>query len=164
MAAQNRHGLELLRRGNIRQPLEPLASYDRNGGIGAGPQGFSLPLERDVVIDRAHRVLVHRWRGTAHYRARGSCASVDLDAAAFAGGVRLVVGTGKTPSPALDSRAARRNRHRTQTGEGSSTTTEPDSGVNAGAVAFPGSVTKNLVESRGVEPLTFSLRTRRSTN
>src|SRR5258708_31860512 len=122
MAAQNRHRLEPLRRGNIRQPLEPPASHDRDGGIGAGPQGFSLPSERDMVIDRAYRVLVHRWRGIAHYRARGSFASVDLDAAAFAGGVRLVVGAGKTASPALDSRSARRNRHRTQTGEDTSTT------------------------------------------
>src|SRR3989442_14500743 len=104
MAAQNRYWLERLRRGNIRQPLEPPASHDRDGGIGAGPQGFSLPVKRDLVIDRAHRVLVYGRRGTGHDRTRGSFASVDLDAAAFARGIRRVVGTGKTPSPALDSR------------------------------------------------------------
>src|SRR2546423_14859243 len=107
MAAQNRHRLERLRRGNIRQPLEPPASHHRDGGIGTGPQGFSLPVKRYLVIDRAHRVLVHRWRGTGYYRTGGSFASVDLDASAFARGVGLVVGTGKTPSPALDSGAAR---------------------------------------------------------
>src|SRR5437667_1269119 len=133
MAAQNRHRLERLRRGNIRQPLEPSASHHRDGGIGAGPQGFSLPVKRDLVIDCAHRVLGHRWSGTVHYRNRGSFASVDLDAAAFARGIRLVVGTGKTPSPALDSRVARRNRHRRKTGEDSSTATGPGSDVNAGA-------------------------------
>src|SRR2546425_8358974 len=107
MAAQNRPRLERLRRGNIWQPLEPPAAHHRDGGIGAGPQGFPLPFKRDVVIDRAHRVLVHRWRGTGHYRTRGSFAPVGLDVVAFPRGVRLVVGTGKTPSPALDSRAAR---------------------------------------------------------
>src|SRR5439155_25751526 len=109
-----------------------------DGGIGAGPQGFSLPVKRDLVIDRAHRVLVHRWRGTGHYRTRRSFASVGLDAAAFARGARLVVGTGKTPSPALDSRAARRNSHRTKASEDSSTPTGARSYVTAGRVAFAG--------------------------
>src|SRR5437879_1863378 len=172
MAAQNRHRLERLRRGNIRQPLEPPASHHRDGGIGAGPKGFSLPFKRDLVIDRAHRVLVHRWRGTVHYRNRGSFASVDLDAAAFARGIRLVVGTGKTPSPALHSRAGRRNRHRSKTGENSSTTTGSASHVTARADGFAWVKARDLssrsrlklVESSGVEPLTFSLRSRRSTN
>src|SRR6266704_1873018 len=173
MAAQNRHRLERLRRGNIRQPLEPPASDHRDGRLGAGPQGFSLPVERRLGIARPYRILVHRWRSTGHYRTRVSVASVDLDAATFARGARLVVGTGKTPSPALDSCAARRNRRRTETGEDSSKPAGAGSDVIPSAGGFPRSAKTTcctgrrplkLVESRGVEPLTFSLRTRRSTN
>src|SRR5206468_8432050 len=162
LAAQNRHRLERLRRGNIRQPLEPCAAHHRNGGIGARPQGLSLPVERHLVIARPYRILVHRWLGTGRDRICGSFVSVDLDAAAFARNGRLVVGTGKTPSPALDSCAARRNSHRTKAGEDPSTPAGARSDVIAAGRGRRSS--PKLVESRGVEPLTFSLRTRRSTN